>query len=74
MATKKELKDSLAEVLAELDIPAKGDSKGSMKWIESEGWTRHERARTEARLNEVDAQLETLALGLAAVLEKLEEN
>lgn len=74
MATKKELKDSLAEVLAELDIPAKGDSRGSMKWVESEGWTRHERARTEARLNEVDAQLETLALGLAAVLEKLEEN
>lgn len=74
MATKKELKDSLAEVLAELDIPAKGDSKGRMKWIESEGWTRHERARTEARLNKVDAQLETLALGLAAVLEKLEKN
>lgn len=74
MATKKELKDSLAEVLAELDIPAKGDSKGRMKWIESEGWTRHERARTEARLDALEGQLETLALGLAAVLEKLEKN
>lgn len=68
-----QIKNSVREVLQDLNVPAKGDAKGTMRWLDSEGWNRHDRARTEERLTEIENKLEVIANGLAVLLTRTEK-
>ena len=55
-------------------IPGRGEAKGSMSVLDNLAWTRDHRAREIAHRAEVDEKLASLAKGINAALDRLDEH